>query len=188
MLINLNSKGGEFVLFKKYRVKKIQKLKERETFEKQKGEAYELVRYLSNECHDLSLKWRSMLIKQNKMKVIKSSSVREFEAEYNEFMKTIRNDGKGRLGSLWSMEAPKLIYKDEFIIYSIDYVLFGLKEGISEEEYNSAIIEYDKMSEKYKSIQNEYDNKYSSNKGYIRVYTEEEIEIFKAKLVGLKDI
>lgn len=122
-----------------------------------KKELYKQVCAMASKELGLSIKWDNMLTRKNKIKIIRVKSESEFEKEYSTFMDTLKNDGRGRLGSLWSIEEAEFHCEGDSMIYLIKYVEFGLKNGFSEEEYFITINEYDECSNLYKKYKKDYE-------------------------------
>lgn len=135
-----------------YRKRMIMKIK--------KEEEHKRLCEINTRNNELAHVVNDMLIQKNKIKVIKATSEQEFEQKYNDFMETIKLDEKRRLGGIWSMENPKFTYEDGFLIYIIEYVELGLKDGVTEESYIKTIDEYDKSNLQYKSFNQEFHSKY----------------------------
>lgn len=132
----------------------IEKIKNKRIYKK---ELYKQVCAMASKELGLSIKWDNMLTRKNKIKIIRVKSESEFEKEYSTFMDTLKNDGRGRLGSLWSIEEAEFHCEGDSMIYLIKYVEFGLKNGFSEEEYFITINEYDECSNLYKKYKKDYE-------------------------------
>lgn len=124
-------------IFNWYIVKKNEKLR--------KAEALNLVHELDINIMDLFTKWHDMLQLSKKIKLITGNSETEVETKYREFLKSLHNDGRGRLGSIWSID--KVNSSSSGII--IPYTIFDLKEGISEQDYFETISKYDELQSKH---------------------------------------
>ena len=86
---------------------------------------------------------------RNKIKIISTTSAKEAEDKYNEWRKSLKT-GDGRLGSLWSISEPEVRLENESYLITVKYSSFDLIDGVSKDEYNAAIENYEKQLEKTK--------------------------------------
>lgn len=166
-----------FEIFKK----KLEQKKIKKYLDNEDAETYELLCNISNKSDDLLKKWSDMIIKHSKIKIIKSATEKDFEQKYNEFMNAKRNASSKRLGSVYAMIEPTILYKDGLLICSIKYVEFELKNGFLEDDYYKAINEYEQYLLKYNSLYDEY--KYIFSKVYNSISdAKEQIQKFNMKV------
>jgi len=92
-------------------------------------------------------KWNNMLFKKSKIIVLEANSSEELSQKWDEFYYSI-NDGRGRLGSLWSIDDKKFSVNDEKQYLMIHYTDFSLRDGFSTEEYSLALSDYEQINDR----------------------------------------
>ena len=91
------------------------------------------------------VRWDDMLYKKSKIKVLEANTSEELSQKWEKFYYSIK-DGRGRLGSLWSIDDKKFSVNNDKHYLMIEYRDFSLRDGFSNEEYAVAIAEYDRIS------------------------------------------
>lgn len=89
--------------------------------------------------------WYDMLVRKSLVKVIEGDK-EVFEKEFNEFSNTYKNDGRGRLHSLWTKTPPVISIEGDKYKAVITYISFELKDNCNEEDYYKHLKAYDEYN------------------------------------------
>lgn len=132
--------------------------KTRNILMKKKEEEYKEYLMLKHKFDDLMNLCGSMLIVRKKLKIIKGETENDIENKYNEFYKSLKQNGDGRLGGIWSIDEPNFDFQNGYLC-TIKYSVFELREEFTHEDYQNAITkiellypEYDVFRKKYGDI------------------------------------
>lgn len=101
-----------------------------------------------NKIVSLKKAYQDMLIVKSQLKIINSSTKEVIEKEYSDFISSHKHAddavvGDFEKGMLFSMQEPEISFKDGTYVMVIKFKRYELKDGKSNEEYSSAVEEYE---------------------------------------------
>ncbi|MGG1669957.1 hypothetical protein ACIFOE_04770 [Paenibacillus sp. NRS-1783] len=103
------------------------------------------------DTHEAFIIWDNMLRIKKFITVLEAHSSEELTHKYNEFLQ-MNDNGKGRLGSIWSVDDKNFSSSDGKYFLEIEHTSFALKNQYTPEKYHSAVASYEELLKKENTL------------------------------------